>query len=280
MERIEYKEIRESITQLPRPLMDNNWKKEKPIELVKQSERFLFSSREFLKQNSNFKGDMRHEIMNRLVSNRISTGGYIDNFAFYEEYNMWNKAHNAECKKMLEGIEADLFWSISFMEAIAYKVKGETLSASQLQASLVSNSIQQALNNFRKLQSVKILPITSEIKPDIIKINIGVTALLVKNIVQNALKHGQADTINWQTSETDTHINWELSDNGSGIDQQHLPHIFKEGFSGGGSTGIGLGQAPEKLAQFGATIRAEANGGLPNKDGGNGAKFVIELSKT
>ena len=112
-----------------------------------------------------------------------------------------------------------------------------------------------------------------------IEINVGSVSFLVANIVMNAAKHGNADQYSFTAKETNEKVIWEISDNGTGISQEALPNIFEEKFSGGGSTGIGLGQAPEKLAQFGASISAEANGGLENSTGGRGAKFIIELQK-
>lgn len=102
-------------------------------------------------------------------------------------------------------------------------------------------------------------------------------AVLLYNMANNSLMHGTATKLN--ISINDHYI--IVSDNGTGFETSDK--VFKYKYTTGnrnnGRQGIGLGLMQEVFAAFGATIECDGRGGLPNKQGGHGAKFVITLQK-
>ncbi|PXY32364.1 ATP-binding protein [Prauserella muralis] len=72
-------------------------------------------------------------------------------------------------------------------------------------------------------------------------------------LLDNALRHGDgAVTVTARRGEADGTVVVEVHDGGSGVPDELVPHIFERGFSGGGSTGVGLSLA---------RALAEADGG-------------------
>jgi signal transduction histidine kinase len=63
-------------------------------------------------------------------------------------------------------------------------------------------------------------------------------------LLDNALRHGSG-TVNLVARRGDAEgtVVVEVSDTGSGVPDELAPHIFERGFSGGGSTGVGLALA-------------------------------------
>lgn len=63
-------------------------------------------------------------------------------------------------------------------------------------------------------------------------------------LLDNALRHGSG-TVNLVARRGDAEgtVVIEVSDTGSGVPDELAPHIFERGFSGGGSTGVGLALA-------------------------------------
>jgi signal transduction histidine kinase len=63
-------------------------------------------------------------------------------------------------------------------------------------------------------------------------------------LLDNALRHGAGTvTVTARRGDADGTVVVEVSDTGSGVPDELAPHIFERGFSGGGSTGVGLALA-------------------------------------
>ncbi|HET6500697.1 MAG TPA: ATP-binding protein [Amycolatopsis sp.] len=72
-------------------------------------------------------------------------------------------------------------------------------------------------------------------------------------LLDNALRHGAGTvTLAARRGDAEGTVVVEVSDTGSGIPDELVPHVFERGFSGGGSTGVGLALA---------RALAEADGG-------------------
>ncbi|WP_091629254.1 ATP-binding protein [Amycolatopsis saalfeldensis] len=63
-------------------------------------------------------------------------------------------------------------------------------------------------------------------------------------LLDNALRHGAGTvTLTARRGDADGTVVIEVGDTGSGVPDELAPHIFERGFSGGGSTGVGLALA-------------------------------------
>ncbi|RSN36163.1 histidine kinase [Amycolatopsis sp. WAC 01416] len=63
-------------------------------------------------------------------------------------------------------------------------------------------------------------------------------------LLDNALRHGAGTvTLAARRGDTEGTVVIEVADTGSGVPDELAPHIFERGFSGGGSTGVGLALA-------------------------------------
>ncbi|MEU3275215.1 ATP-binding protein [Saccharomonospora sp. NPDC006951] len=72
-------------------------------------------------------------------------------------------------------------------------------------------------------------------------------------LLDNALRHGDGTvTVTARKGEAEGTVVVEVHDTGAGVPDELAPHIFERGFSGGGSTGVGLALA---------RALAEADGG-------------------
>jgi signal transduction histidine kinase len=103
-------------------------------------------------------------------------------------------------------------------------------------------------------------------------------ALVLQNVLANAIKYGRPGVtphIRVSGSEGEEHVEIRIADNGIGLSQRDLAHIFsifgraREGLPG---TGLGLAVARRVLSRRGGSISATSAGP------GHGSEFVITLS--
>lgn len=89
---------------------------------------------------------------------------------------------------------------------------------------------------------------------------------ILNNLVQNVVAHSRATEIRISLSRQDREMELRVSDNGTGIDKQDLPHIFErlykcdQGRSGKGS-GLGLAITHQLAGKMGGTITAASTPG-------------------
>ncbi len=105
--------------------------------------------------------------------------------------------------------------------------------------------------------------------------NSGALQQVVLNMVSNAIRHtdkgGRVRVEVRQTGEDAERAVIHFADTGSGIAPEHLPEIFRAGFSGGGtSSGLGLAVCRQIVKQHDGEIRVTSTPGL-------GTTFFVEL---
>ena len=105
--------------------------------------------------------------------------------------------------------------------------------------------------------------------------NSGALQQVVLNMVTNAIRHtckgGRVRVEVRQTGEDAERAVIHFADTGSGIAPEHLPEIFRAGFSGGGdSSGLGLAVCMQIVKQHDGDIRVTSTPGL-------GTTFFVEL---
>jgi signal transduction histidine kinase len=81
----------------------------------------------------------------------------------------------------------------------------------------------------------------------------GGLAQVVATLIDNALVHG-GGTVTVQTRQASGHIVVEVRDEGVGVPDELVPHIFERSFSGAQSTGLGLALARDLVAADGGRL--------------------------
>lgn len=87
---------------------------------------------------------------------------------------------------------------------------------------------------------------------------------ILNNLLQNVLLHSEGNKVSIHISENDKQADITIADNGKGIPEKDLPHIFERLYQGDesrGSSGNGLGLSivQELVTVHSGTIRAESS---------------------
>ena len=96
---------------------------------------------------------------------------------------------------------------------------------------------------------------------------------VLENLLTNAIRYAKTRVVT-AVSVSDSHLQISVTDDGAGIAEQDLPHLFERCYKGpGGNFGIGLAIARSAAVNMGATLSA---GNLPE----GGARFTLTLDRT
>ena len=83
----------------------------------------------------------------------------------------------------------------------------------------------------------------------------GSLGQVIATLLENSLKYGSGTTtVRAKMSANNKGMFFEVSDEGSGVDDEIAPDIFKKGVSGHGSTGIGLALAKQLIEADGGKL--------------------------
>lgn len=83
----------------------------------------------------------------------------------------------------------------------------------------------------------------------------GSLGQVIATLLENSLKYGDGTTtVRAKMSSNKKGIFFEVSDEGEGVDDELAPNIFKKGFSGHDSTGIGLALAQQLIEADGGKL--------------------------
>jgi signal transduction histidine kinase len=97
------------------------------------------------------------------------------------------------------------------------------------------------------------------------------------NVLDNAIKHSVPDSTVFVSGKIEgVQVALQIRDQGSGISESDLPHIFEQFYTAdrsrkGNSTGLGLAIAKRIVEAHGGSITASSKGA------GKGATFMIRL---
>ncbi len=97
----------------------------------------------------------------------------------------------------------------------------------------------------------------------------------LSNIIKNCIEHTNAGGfVKLSAAQNNLHTTIIIEDNGTGIEKEHLPHIFERFYKAGNSShdsvGIGLAMARQIIRVHDGSIEAES-------EVGEGTKFTISL---
>jgi signal transduction histidine kinase len=92
------------------------------------------------------------------------------------------------------------------------------------------------------------------------------------NVLDNALKHAEHGNITVSASIKDDFVNISIKDEGIGISDEQLAHVFERGVTGSeNGTGLGLALCRQMAQRYGGNITLESELGM-------GTEAIISLS--
>lgn len=146
----------------------------------------------------------------------------------------------------------------------------------QVRLDVVVNDEVERLEDMAHERSVSLHPQTEEVPS--VKGSGRDLALLVRNLVNNAIRYTAADgTIDVSVTSEEAHVVLRVSDNGIGIPQRELPRIFERFYRvdrarsrDTGGTGLGLAIVRHVAENHGGEVRVESELGL-------GTTFEVRL---
>lgn len=137
--------------------------------------------------------------------------------------------------------------------------------------------IDRSINPFLVQAEIRKIKISKHVNPFIFTGDENWSVEALENIIKNCLEHtSDGGTLNINTNSTTIYNEIEISDNGSGIAKEDLPHIFERFYHGKNSSAesVGIGLALSK-AVF---LKENANIDVKSKEG-IGTKFTIRFYK-
>ena len=111
-----------------------------------------------------------------------------------------------------------------------------------------------------------------------VSLDISAFTRILDNLLQNIINHSDGSQVDFHLAENEKQVIITVADNGKGISEHDLPHIFERMYTGDTSrsargNGLGLSIAKELISVHKGTITAE---NLP----GVKTSFIITLPKT
>lgn len=219
---------------------------------------------------ADYMADISHQIKTPLTSIRLI-------LTFLQEENL-TTARRFELTQELSKLANRVEWLIyallrmSKLDAGTISLKQETISLNELfKHSYQTLSIPLDLRDIRfDCQIDNSVSICADM---------AWTTEAVENILKNCMEHTPAGgTITVTASENPIYTTIRIEDNGCGIDNEDLPHIFERFYRGkhsdSQSVGIGLALSRRIITSQNGTIQAG------NRRDGNGAFFEIRFYKT
>lgn len=137
--------------------------------------------------------------------------------------------------------------------------------------------IDRSINPFLVQAEIRKIKISKHVNPFIFTGDENWSVEALENIIKNCLEHtSDGGTLNINTNSTTIYNEIEISDNGSGIAKEDLPHIFERFYHGKNSSaesvGIGLALSNAVFSKENANIDVKSKEGI-------GTKFTIRFYK-
>lgn len=137
--------------------------------------------------------------------------------------------------------------------------------------------IDRSINPFLVQAEIRKIKISKHVNPFTFMGDENWSVEALENIIKNCLEHtSDGGTLNINTNSTTIYNEIEISDNGSGIAKEDLPHIFERFYHGKNSSaesvGIGLALSKAVFSKENANIDVKSKEGI-------GTKFTIRFYK-
>lgn len=171
--------------------------------------------------------------------------------------------------KRMDGVSDDTEMQVLLQDAQAEIMRLARMVGGMLSLNSITDSTEKSKTNFTALLNnttdMLRLLITRQENELISDVSDGLTVYgnadllsqVIINLLQNANSHTKSGEIKLQASVDDGKITVKVSDNGSGISPQLLPHVFERGVTDGG-TGLGLFLCKTVVESHGGAIHIES----------------------
>jgi histidine kinase len=214
-------------------------------------------------------GDVSHELRTPISLIKASMEGLIDGIIPPSNKTFFQVQVEADrLTKLVNDLQ-----ELSIIESGAYKLNKEKYDINNVISTVISNLAPQ----YSK-KGIQIITNLEKSKADIY-IDIDRIKQVLTNILANAYQYSQkGGTVKITSAEKDNLFTVTISDTGSGISREYLPHIFtrfyradKSRSRNSGGSGIGLTIAKQLVQAHGGKIWAESQG----EDLGTTVSFTI-----
>lgn len=177
---------------------------------------------------------------------------------------------NEEQQKLIKGIDEDTLRLL--------KITGELLNVAQLETGVsqlnirpfkINEMLEEVIKTNRSAADKRQISMITDIDPglDIINADQEKTLWVLNNIVSNAIRYSyERSTVTIKVEKLDSdHVKFSVEDQGLGIDEQYLKHIFTRYFRVPGTkaegTGLGLSISKEFIEAQRGSIAVESEVG-------------------
>ncbi|WP_175621911.1 sensor histidine kinase [Chryseobacterium schmidteae] len=177
---------------------------------------------------------------------------------------------NEEQQKLIKGIDEDTLRLL--------KITGELLNVAQLETGVsqlnirpfkINEMLEEVIKTNRSAADKRQISMITDIDPslDIINADQEKTLWVLNNIVSNAIRYSyEQSTVTIKVEKFDSdHVKFSVEDQGLGIDEQYLKHIFTRYFRVPGTkaegTGLGLSISKEFIEAQRGSIAVESEVG-------------------
>ena len=177
---------------------------------------------------------------------------------------------NEEQQKLIKGIDEDTLRLL--------KITGELLNVAQLETGVsqlnirpfkINEMLEEVIKTNRSAADKRQISMITDINPglDIINADQEKTLWVLNNIVSNAIRYSyEQSTVTIKVEKIDSdHVKFSVEDQGLGIDEQYLKHIFTRYFRVPGTkaegTGLGLSISKEFIEAQRGSIAVESEVG-------------------
>lgn len=215
-------------------------------------------------------GDISHELRTPLTAIKGSMEGLIDGVLTSDENTYMHIYREADrLQRLVEDLQ-----ELSRVEGGAFRINKEDINVDKL----LHNALAPLINTFNK-KGVQV-SIHSEKNLPSLMANHDRILQVIQNLLGNALQFTPENgTIEIHAKKVDAFVLFSVKDNGTGIEADHLPHIFERFYRAersrsrkdGGGSGIGLTIAKSLVEAHGGKIWAESEGK------GHGSTFTFTL---
>jgi len=215
-------------------------------------------------------GDISHELRTPLTAIKGSMEGLIDGVLANDETTYMHIYREADrLQRLVEDLQ-----ELSRVEGGAFRINKEAINIDKI----LHDALAPLINTFNK-KGIQV-SIHSEKNLPSVTANHDRVLQVVQNLLGNALQFTPENgIIEVNAKKVDNFVQISVKDNGTGIEADHLPHIFERFYradrsrsrQNGGGSGIGLTIAQSLVEAHGGKIWADSKGK------GHGSTFTFTL---